>query len=219
MRKEQLAEDVTVYCGDCREAMSLIGAVDAVVTDPPYGIGNWSAGAAGGDVKIMTDKTAERVLKWDVAPDKELLDRIRALSKEQIMWGGNYFLDHLGNCRSPLIWDKQLRGMHFADGESAWTSFTKGTLRIFTQFVHTGKDELISARQHPTQKPIGLMEWCIDQLDASLHLVMDPFMGSGTTGIACVRRKRRFVGVERDPEYFDIACQRIRDAMKQDTLF
>ena len=74
-------------------------------------------------------------------------------------------------------------------------------------------------KQHPTQKPLPLMEWCIEKLPPSVLLILDPFMGSGTTGVACIRRGKRFIGIEREPKYFDIACRRISEALKQPDMF
>src|SRR5215211_6366315 len=144
-RKEVLAEGVEVWLGDCREVLPMLGPVDAVVTDPPYGIGSWSS--TGGNSLSATE--TDEINRWDVAPDAELFSLLRAWSKEQIFWGGNYFVEHLGNCRSPLIWDKKQRGVHFADGEFAWTSFKGGTLRIFDKALQATEIRQ-EGREHPT---------------------------------------------------------------------
>ena len=123
---------------------------------------------------------------------------------------------HLGNCRSPLLWDKKNRGMHYADGEFAWTFFKKGTLRIYDKALQ-GTEVRQDGREHPTQKPVGLMEWCIGFVPDA-QIILDPFMGSGTTGVACMNLGRTFIGIEREPKYFDIACRRIEDAQRQGRL-
>jgi site-specific DNA-methyltransferase (adenine-specific)/modification methylase len=152
-----------------------------------------------------------------VAPDAEVFAALRAISDEQVFWGGNYFIAHLGNCRSPLLWDKKKRGMHYADGEFAWTSFKRGTLRIYDKALQ-GTEVRQDGREHPTQKPVGLMEWCIKRAGEP-QTILDPFMGSGTTGVACMNLGRQFIGIEREPKYFDIACRRIEDAQRQARMF
>lgn len=200
----------TLYLGDCRDVLPTLGKVDAVVTDPPYGIGSWSS--TGGN--SLSAEEAAAANEWDVAPDAELFAVLRQISDEQIVWGGNYFIEHLGNCRSPLLWDKKNRGMHYADGEFAWTSFKGGSLRIFEQPLQSTEVRQVG-REHPTQKPIALMRWCIRFLK-SAETILDPFLGSGTTGIAAVREGRSFIGIERDPDYFEIACRRIREVTGND---
>jgi hypothetical protein len=207
-RVEQIGR-ATLILGDCRDVLPTLPKVDAVVTDPPYGIGSWSS--TGGN-----SLSAEEAAATNAWPEGELFDQLRAISKEQIFWGGNYFLDHLGNCRSPLLWDKRNRGMHYADGEFAWTSLRTGTLRIFEQPLQSTEVRQVG-REHPTQKPIALMRWCIGFLPKALT-ILDPFLGSGTTGIAALREGRSFIGIERDRDYFEIACRRIREANGDDVM-
>ena len=198
--------DCTLYLGDCLEILPTLGRVDAVVTDPPYGIGSWSS--TGGN--SLSAEEAEAINQWDKRPSRELFDLIRSVSKNQIFWGGNYFLDYLGKCRAPLLWDKKNRGMHLADGEMAWTSFNFGTLRILECALQPTEIRQVK-REHPTQKPVRVMEWCVGFLPDA-HTILDPFMGSGTTGVACCNLGRKFIGIEIEPKYFDIACRRIADA-------
>lgn len=203
----------TLYLGDCRDILPTLGKVDAVVTDPPYGIGSWSS--TGGN--SLSAEEAKAANDWDVAPDREVFEALRSISDEQIFWGGNYFIEHLGSCRSPLLWDKRNRGMHYADGEFAWTSFKTGSLRIFDKPLQ-GTEVRQDGRTHPTQKPIALMKWCIGFLPKATT-ILDAFLGSGTTGCAAVQMGRDFIGIEREPKYFDIACKRIEDAQRQSDLF
>jgi len=205
--------NATLYEGDCREILPTLPKVDAVITDPPYGIGSWSS--TGGN--SLSAQEAADANAWDVAPDAEVFAALRAISADQVFWGGNYFMAHLGNCRSPLLWDKKNRGMHYADGEFAWTSFKKGTLRIYDKALQ-GTEVRQDGREHPTQKPVGLMEWCIERVGGGAQTILDPFMGSGTTGVACMNLGRSFIGIEREPKYFDIACRRIEDAQRQGRL-
>ena len=202
----------TLYLGDCAEVLPTLGKVDAVITDPPYGIGDkWDKeggfGSCGGR---LWDGTAG----WDSAtPSKELINSIVAMADISIIWGGNYF--HLPPSRGYLIWDKMQEGFSLADSEYAWVSqpITPKTFRFArAQLASEGKI-------HPTQKPLKLMEWCIDKCKSNPQTILDPFMGSGTTGVAAVQMGRKFIGIEREPKYFDIACQRIENAQKQERLF
>jgi DNA modification methylase len=210
-RVELLDGRVTLYRGDCREILPTLGKVDAVVTDPPYGIGRdgqkRTTGGNGGR-KAYTFKG------WDQSrPPKDVFDVIRNVSTEQVIWGGNYFADFLPAAGKWLVWDKGQR-INQSDGELAYTS-RDGALRIFTQ---NRVALLIEGAVHPTQKPIEVMVWSIQQL-GKCETILDPFMGSGTTGVAAVKLGRRFIGIEIDAEYFDIACRRIEAAANQPDMF
>jgi len=200
--------DCTLYLGDCHEILPTLGKVDAVVTDPPYGIGQ--------DGGCFRDRKGggHRVLAkgdWDgETPDREVFDLIRACSLEQIIWGGNYFTDKLPPSKGWLYWQK-LMGGDFSDGELAWTSRD----RALREFTICNK---MHGKEHPTQKPVELMQWCLGFLPDAIT-ILDPFMGSGTTGVACVNFDRRFIGIERHAPYFDIACRRIEEAHRQPRLF
>jgi len=204
--------------GDCRDVLPTLGKVDAVVTDPPYGIGE-SAGKA----KTRTRKGNQKWVKdygddsWDNAPiSDDLITEIRALSRWQIIFGGNYYALPATKCW--LVWDKLNGDTDFADCELAWTNLQKAVRRI--RFLWNGWN-LGGGEQrgdHPTQKPIGVMKWCIGHLPHG-ETILDPFMGSGTTGVAAVQMGRDFIGIEREPKYFDIACKRIEDAQRQADLF
>lgn len=135
-------------------------------------------------------------------------------SKDQIIWGGNYFTDYLPPTMQWLVWDKGQRDFSLADCEFAWSSQEKAS-RIFD---YPRSRALQDGKEHPTQKPLALMKWCLEFLPKA-ETVLDPFMGSGTTGVACVKLGRKFIGIELDPKYFDIACRRIEEAYKQPSLF
>ena len=219
--REQLAEGVVLYLGDCREILPTLGKVDAVVTDPPYGIGKARANpfsrgkltSRGKPVPIRAWEPAA----WDDEPiAADLLEAIRAKASWQIIFGGNYYALPPTSCW--LIWDKLNTG-DFADCEMAWTNLPKAIRRL--QYLWNG---MIRANgeprgDHPTQKPIGVMKWCIQQLSDECRSILDPFMGSGTTGVAAVKLGREFIGIEMDTKYFDIACRRISAALKQPDLF
>jgi DNA modification methylase len=208
--REVTVGDQRLIQGDCLEVMPLLGKVDAVVTDPPYGIGSWSANASGGFVDAAQ---AQKTKKWD-ARAAELPREI--FERPSIVWGGNYF--NLPKSPKVLIWDKQQKGMHFAEAEIAWTNFDKGTTRIFSYGVKGSDIHGPGKRQHPTQKPVALMEWCLGFLPDA-KTILDPFMGSGTTLVACAKLGRKGIGIELDPDYFDIAVERVRKAYEQPDMF
>ena len=193
---------VTIYHGDCREIVPQLGKFDLLLTDPPYGIGNF---VAGGGNSLSKDECVE-INKWDKAPSEETLKMCLESSKLAIVWGGNYLCGALGNCRAPLIWNKGLRGMHFADEEMAWTNFDFGTLRILD--LHLQNSETFKQRQHPTQKPIEVMRWCIARA-GNVQTILDPFSGSGTTGRAAKDLGKKCVMIEREEKYCEIAARRM----------
>ena len=206
--RTEIIGDATLYLGDCREVLPTLGRVDAVVTDPPYGIGE-----DGGVFRCRKGQNIRVHAKmgWDSSrPGKSIFDLMLNVSDEQIIWGGNYFADYLPPSKGWLYWQK-LMGGDFSDGELAWTSRDRA-LREFTKCPKGQGSE------HPTQKPVAVMEWCLGFLP-NAHTILDPFMGSGTTGVACARLGRRFIGCEIEPRYFDIACRRIEEAYRQPRLF
>ena len=198
--------NATLYCGDCRDVLPTLGKVDAVITDPPYGLAEKLQGGTWG-------KQFEGVSKdWDAKP-WEPTSEFLEIAKTYVIWGGNYF--NLPPSRCWLIHDKTIRGMTFADAEMAWTNLDKNT-RVLSYLVPRGF--VGEERQHPTQKPIRLMHWCVEQA-GNPETILDPFMGSGTTGVAAIQLGRKFIGIERDPAYFAIACKRIEQAVAQGQLF
>ena len=206
----------TLHNGDCLEYMKTLPdkSVDAIVTDPPYGLGSWSS--TGGN--SITAEEAQAINDWDIKPSPEIFMECLRVAKLAVIWGGNHFMDILGSCRSPLIWDKAIRGMHFADGEMAWTNFNFGTLRILNSPI--AKSDTKNNRVHPTQKPIAVMAWSIEQTKIKQgSVVFDPFMGSGTTGVAAIQMGYDFVGCELSAEYFSIAKKRISSAVFTPSFF
>lgn len=219
-RVEHLSDDVQVWLGDCRTILPGLPRVDAVVTDPPYGIalntdnsrfsgGNTASVARRGNGRGTADGAP--ILNDEAAFDPSFL---AAYGSEQIIWGWHCFPNKLpsGAC---LVWIKRLDpafGSFLSDAETAWHSRGHG--------VYCFRDLSLTAealhRAHPTQKPVPLMEWCIKRVKG--ETILDPFMGSGTTGVACVQLGRKFIGIELEPRYFDIACRRISDELRRPRL-
>ena len=205
--EEVIIGNARLILGDCREVLPLLPKVDAVVTDPPYGIGQDGGrfrGRKGGRHRVLEK------LDWDHStPDAATFGLVLRAARDQIIWGGNYFTDKLPVSRGWLYWDKMMGG-DFSDGELAWTSLDR-TLKAFSLC------NKMTGKEHPTQKPDALMKWCLNFLpDAAT--ILDPFMGSGTTGVACMNLGRKFIGVELERKYFDIACERIENAQRQSQL-
>lgn len=218
MRVERIG-DATLYLGDCRDVIASwpdCFRVGAVVTDPPYGIGE-AAGknASRGNVAAAKDYGDD---EWDNAPvDADLMSLVRSRGRWQIIFGGNYYDAPASSCW--LVWDKLNGDNDFADCELAWTNLPKAVRRIRYLWNGMLRANGEARGDHPTQKPIGVMKWALQQLPAGTESILDPFMGSGTTGVACAQLGLRFIGVERELKYFDAACRRIEEAYRQPRLF
>ena len=214
MRIETIG-DATLYLGDALEILPTLDKVDAVVTDPPYGIGEARKDNASRS-KLAVAKDYG-VSDWDDKPVNEFVPIVRSMDAEVVIFGGNYY--NLPPAPCWLVWDKENGASDFADVEMAWTNI-KGAARL-KRFMWNG---MLRARgeargDHPTQKPITVMEWAIQQCKKNPQTILDPFMGSGTTGVACANLGRKFIGIEIEPKYFDIACERIEAAQAQGRLF
>jgi site-specific DNA-methyltransferase (adenine-specific)/modification methylase len=204
-----------LWLGDCRDILPTLPKVDLILTDPPYGIGiDGQKESVNRNPKH--NRKAHEFMGWDSAtPERLVFELIRYKSENQIVWGGNYFRLPPSPCW--LVWDKETAGVTaFADCELAWTNLP--TAVRLKRYLWSGPYMRIKEeRFHPTQKPFPVMEWCIERA-GKVSSVLDPFMGSGTTGVACMHMGREFIGIEREPKYFDIACRRIEDAQRQGRL-
>lgn len=208
IRDEWNSPDGTVrlILGDCR--LIAVDGVDAVITDPPYGIG-YCHGPRRGGVLLGTDGMS---IKGDDKP----FDPTPWIKWPCVIWGAEHFKSRLPDGGRWLVWDKRRENIvrDQADVECAWCS-VKGVARI-CRIVWDGIDKELERSQprlHSNQKPVALMEWCLGFVNA--HTILDPFMGSGTTGVACVRLQRSFIGIEIEPKYFEIAKRRIRDEIER----
>lgn len=214
--KEEYIGGQRLILGDCMKVMPLLGRVDAVVTDPPYGIGRGS-GMGGGGKRIGSVREYDGG-SWDKSrPSPEAFSAILDAADLHVVWGGNYFTDLLPVSGKWLFWDKCQTMPSYSDGELAWTTIGGDAVKQFT-YNGSGMHSKEKDRFHPTQKPIALMEWCLGFLP-NAQTILDPFMGSGTTLVACQRLGHNGIGIELDPEYFDIACKRVDEATRQVDMF
>jgi DNA modification methylase len=215
-RKEVIG-DCTLLLGDCLEVVPTLGKFDAVVTDPPYGIKQAEGfSGAGGFSRPIARRQYNG--NWDdERPSAEAFEAIKLAAPVHIIWGGQYFADLLPPMGRWLWWDKCQTMPSYGDGELAWTSMPAKAPKKFV-YSNNGLMAREKEREHPTQKPVAVMQWCLGFLPDA-QTILDPFMGSGTTGVACVNLGRKFTGIELDPGYFDIACRRIEEAYKQPRLF
>ena len=222
-RREILADGVEIWLGDCKAVRSEFPRAAAIVADPPYGMrANFdSRRFSGGKSKLINRKKGEGRADRAVPGDDVDFDPSPWLAwPECILWGANHFSQRLPIGQT-LVWLKkkpELYGSFLSDAEIGWR---KGGCGVF---VFNAPDHLsrrlaeckasgLAGRTtaHPTQKPVALMQWCIGRVKA--QTILDPFMGSGTTGVAAIQLGRRFIGVEIDPTYYAIARQRLLDAL------
>ena len=208
--------DCTLYLGDCLDIMPTLGKVDAVVTDPPYGI------AYNAQKSRLPNSTVHKDIVGDDQPPN--LQHIFDLDVLSIIFGANNFPELLPHRGRWICWDKRLSEaadrMLGSAFELAWVNKTTGYDKMF-RVLHGGVVNADGAglpRYHPTQKPVALFVKILQSYPKQ-ELILDPFMGSGTTGVACAKLGRKFIGIEIDPDYFKIACDRIRKAYDQPDLF
>lgn len=208
---KEVIGNATLYLGDCMQIISEIETVDAVITDPPYGI-NWKPRTN------HQDQPWKDIIDFDIA---QIL-----IGKKHIIWGAQYHVKALPDsdawltwCKRPIDSDFSLDQRSYATTETAWSDFGKSKFfsHVWDGGKRAGKKDNRSFC-HPSQKPIELMEWCVNLCD-DCDIVFDPFMGSGTTGIAANNLGKSFIGIEKEKEYFDIACERIFSASQQQRLF
>ena len=214
MRIERIG-DATLYLGDCLEILPTLDKVDAVVTDPPYGMdwsftGQGSGKSAQGGRNSITKGQKIQGDKVDFDPSPFMqFDHV-------ILWGFHHFPQKLER-GTALVWMKKYPdawGTFLSDADVAWM---KGGCGVYcSRTINPASFQ--AEKTHPTQKPVELMEWCIGKCKDA-QTILDPFMGSGTTGVACANLGRKFIGIEIEEKYFDIACERITAAYAQGRLF
>ena len=208
--------DAVLYLGDCLSILPALGKVDCVVTDPPYGM-NLNVNSrrfSGGDYGHRRNGQG-RVSRRITGDDAPFDPSPWTVFPECILWGSNHFGQRLP-VGTTLVWIKRHEhafGSFLSDAELAWM---KGGHGVYCKKDLSANAESLE-RWHPAQKPVRLMQWCVQRTKG--ETILDPFMGSGTTGVAAVKLGRRFIGVEIDETYFDIACKRIKEAYAQPDLF
>jgi len=193
--------------GDCLDWMrsQSTKGIDLIITDPPYGLGIGQTGHVGLS-QAFTSKS------WDAQrPQRVYFNEMRRVSRHEIIWCGNYFADYLPPSKSWLVWWKNagLPRHTFADCELAWTSFNRPAYGFNSRWRGGIKDSKEPRYPHPTQKPLSVMTWCVEVFSDPGCLIVDPFLGTGTTALAAISLGRRCIGIEKDPEYLNIACRRL----------
>jgi len=198
--------------GDCLEELKKLEdkSIDLILTDPPYGIGIAKKGTVGGG--LLAKPKFYGNIDWDNSiPSEEIFLQMMRVSKNQIIFGGNYFTKYLSPSPCWLVWDKGRSGINFADVELVWSSFSSPARKF--KWVWDGmRQEKMNKKEirfHPTQKPVGLIEQILLSYSKEGDLVCDPFLGSGTTAIACEKLNRKYIGIEINEEYIKIAQQRL----------
>lgn len=197
-------DGITLYCGDNRDIMPHLGRFDLLLTDPPYGHGDRWQGGTWGAADMYKD-----AMQWDqTTPRPEVIEACLRAADVSIVWGGNYFV--LPPSRCWLSWEKSSRMDTLADFELAWTSMDRPCKAKREDRNPDGK------RQHPTQKPLSIMKWCLT-LCPDAETILDPFAGSGTTLLAAKLEGRRAVGIEISEKYCEIARNRLRQGVLEFT--
>lgn len=201
--------NATLYLGDCMDILPTLPKVDAVITDPPFGVGNF--------VQTSGNIRGDEVQWNDGIPSEDVFKQIRRIGKHRIIWGANFF-NCFEECGGAIVWDKCQPMPNFSKADIACCTHFKKTeiVRIpWTNFVVSHKGET----SHPCERPVELYKWCIEYLPKPIISVLDPYLGSGSCGVAAVQMGRKFIGIEREPKYFEIACKRIEDAQRQVDMF
>ena len=194
--------------GNCLEVMPTLGPVDAVVTDPPYGVRDVLRSKPSEKGRWFTRKEGD--VEWDIV-NQEAIGLAVSISRNAIIWGGNFY--ELPPSRGWLVWNKIIRNFSTSVCELAWTNIS----RPIDAFDYSHGQLATEGKKHPTQKPLPLMEWCLGFLPDA-KTILDPFMGSGTTLVACQKLGRHGTGIETDKDYFEIACRRVEEAARQPDL-
>mgnify|MGYP003148226705 CR=1 FL=1 len=197
---------------DCMDLMRGMedNAFDLAIVDPPYGLNDWNKRGSNKKKYTKNYMDLDKIQGWESTPPKdEYFRELKRVSNNQIIWGGNHFLDYLGSTKEMLIWDKCIRGMHFNDCELAWSSGVREACRIFS----------LSANQlhriHPTQKPVALYNWLLQNYAKPGDRIIDTHLGSGSIAIACHYKGFHLTGAELDQDYFDGMVKRVRHETSQ----
>ena len=192
---------------------------DLAIVDPPYGLGDRLVkGGANGKMGTLKKLADDKVTTWDKIPSQKYFIELQRVTKKQIIFGGNYFLDYLGKTDGFIVWDKQNGTNMMADAELAWQN-VKGTTRMYRGHIFKGIGCTKYKTIHPTQKPKLLYEWILDNYAKEGDKILDTHLGSGSIAIACHNRKFDLTACEIDKEYYDKALKRLKKHQAQLTMF
>ncbi len=196
---------------------------ELAIVDPPYGIGNIIRHSKGGNQKADNFHFDDgKDMSWnDKIPNPEYFNELQRISKNQIIWGGNYYANLLSNSRCWIVWDKENGGSSFADAELAWTSFDK-IVSIYKFAWHgmiQGDMKNKETRIHPTQKPVKLYEWLLMNYAKEGDKILDTHLGSGSIAIACHNLKFDLTACELDSDYYEAAMNRLDWHQRQLRMF
>ena len=207
---------INMIHGNCMEIMKQYPDkyFQLACIDPPYGLDDWNNRGTNSEHMNKKHMQLDKIKTWENnAPKKEYFDELFRVSKNQIIWGGNNFLEFLKNTREFIIWDKLIRGMHFSDCEVAWSSGIKNACRIFS---YSPND---TERIHPTQKPVALYKWLLSRYAKPGDKILDTHGGSGSICIACHDLGFDLTWMELDADYYKAAVARYQNHAAQATLF
>ena len=222
---------ISIYNEDCLQALKAMAdkQFDLAIVDPPYGIGASADSRVGGSYTVNLGGVKKKVAAkaytpkdWDFSkPTLEYWNELKRVSKNQIVWGGNYFASNLEDTPCWLVWNKRNGENNNADCELAWTSF-KTAVRMFEwkwngmlQQNMKNKEDRI----HPTQKPVALYKWILENYAEKGSKILDTHLGSGSIAIACWDMGYDLTAYEVDKEYYDNACKRLETHKAQLTLW
>ena len=221
--KFDIAEDAFI-CADCMDLLRQMPdkCIDLAICDPPYGGVTQGGYMKTNESSVLAKNKNYHLSIWGMEkPTQEYFDELQRVSKNQVIWGGNYFASMLTDSQCWLVWDKENGKNDYADCELAWTSFNRAT-RIFRYRwlgMLQGNMKEKEYRIHPTQKPIALYEWILNTFADKDDLILDTHVGSASSLIACHRTRHRFIGLEIDKEYYRLAKERLETEMSQMTIF
>ncbi|MBP7398218.1 MAG: site-specific DNA-methyltransferase [Chitinophagales bacterium] len=222
-----IKDGISLIHGDSLQALKSYGDnyFDVAIVDPPYGIGfdghDQIIGKKGKD-KGFSSKKLYDIKEWDKdRPTIEYFAELKRVSKNQIIWGGNYFADLLQPTKGWIYWDKKPNGenLTFSDGELAWTSFNKPLKAFSYGWIGFGMLNSGERKIHPTQKPTQLYKWLLENYTKEGDLILDTHLGSGSIAIACHQMKRKLIGYEIDADYYRKACKRFEEQTRQTALW
>lgn len=202
-------DGIKIYNADCLDVMIALRPIDVIITDPPYGINAADKSFANGtskNIKMYAESN------WDkMKPQRIYFELMKFISNKQIIFGGNYYNEYLGDARGMIFWDKGTGDNSYADGELAWTNYDRAIKKYKLTWVGANAKDRGSKREHPTQKPTELMVEIIKDYTNEEDIILDPFMGSGTTLVAAKQLGRKAVGIEINKTYCDIAIDRLNN--------